>query len=200
MYSCNITAKELIEQVKSEADISLSITDESWTRWINVVEQTVYTELLREYESWQGDYESDTFSLNKIIPPSGCAVPEYDDVVRVFCDKYELERSGLNSTTVFYDKNLYSTDYAGNIILNCNFTPNVIKIVYKIRPVLKAVNSTDLIRLPVEWIDMMAAKMRGEAYKIANEDGLAGKWLADYNTQLESFKIWAAERNKRFGG
>jgi hypothetical protein len=47
---------------------------------------------------------------------------------------------------------------------------------------------------------MVAAKMRGEAYKIANEDGLAAKWLADYNAQLESFKVWAADRNHRYGG
>ena len=53
--------------------------------------------------------------------------------------------------------------------------------------------------LPVEYLDMAGAKIRGEAYKIANEDGLAAKWLADYNQQMENFKIWAASRNERFG-
>jgi hypothetical protein len=51
----------------------------------------------------------------------------------------------------------------------------------------------------VEWLDLLAARMRGEAYKVANEDGLAGKWMNDYNMQLESFKIWAAKRNERYG-
>ena len=53
--------------------------------------------------------------------------------------------------------------------------------------------------VPMEWLDLVGAKMRGEAYKIANEDGLSAKWLNDYNTQLEYLKIWAAKRNERYG-
>jgi hypothetical protein len=46
---------------------------------------------------------------------------------------------------------------------------------------------------------MLAARLRAEAYKIANEDGQAGKWMQDYNAQLETFGVWAARRNERYG-
>jgi hypothetical protein len=56
------------------------------------------------------------------------------------------------------------------------------------------------IALPPEFIDLISSRVRGEIYKIVNEDGLSAKWLSDYNSQLENFKIWAMSRNLRFGG
>jgi hypothetical protein len=46
---------------------------------------------------------------------------------------------------------------------------------------------------------MVLARIRGEVYKLAGDDDNAAKWLNDYNTQLESFKLWASERQKWFG-
>ena len=53
--------------------------------------------------------------------------------------------------------------------------------------------------LPVEFIDLVKAKLRGEAYKLANEDNHAAKWLNDYNTLLETFKAWIADKSANFG-
>ena len=53
--------------------------------------------------------------------------------------------------------------------------------------------------LPPELIDLAKAKLRGEAYKLANEDGLAAKWLNDYNVLLETFKVWIQSKAPAFG-
>ena len=112
----------------------------------------------------------------------------------------QVEKSGIKGVMNFSDKNLYYTDYNGNLVLSLTEVPNKITVIYRLRPILKTEASNYNVAVPAEFLDMVSARLRGEAYKIANEDGLAGKWLADYNTQLESFKVWAEKRNKRYGG
>ena len=58
---------------------------------------------------------------------------------------------------------------------------------------------TDNVMVPLEFIDLVKAKLRGEAYKLANEDVLSAKWLNDYNILLENFKMWISEKNSNFG-
>ena len=204
MYNSGTTAAELIAAVKNEADISMTIPDSVWIRAINTVEQLLYTEFLQEYASCKlpyADILEDIIPLSGILPiQRGADIPNYDDIVKVFADDLEIERSGVIGATEFPEKDLYYTDYNGNLVLNLADYADEITIVFRIRPKLKAVGSVDIVAVPPEFLDLVAAKMRGEAYKIANEDGLAAKWLADYNAQLESFKVWAAARNQRYGG
>jgi hypothetical protein len=84
------------------------------------------------------------------------------------------------------------------VVLNTPDKPATVSFVYILRPAIK-VTGEETIALPVEWLDMLAARLRAEAYKICNTDEQAGKWMQDYNTQLESFKVWAMKRNERYG-
>lgn len=203
MYNSGITAANLISDVKNEADISVGILDSVWIRAINTVEQFLYTEILREYAS--AAISADKITDEKIVLSelpviSGASGVNFDDIIKVFADDIELERSGVIGFVEFPEKDLYYTDYEGDLMLNLADYADNITVVYRLRPKLKEKGSSDIVAVPPEFVDMVAAKMRGEAYKIANEDGLAAKWLADYNAQLESFKVWAASRNQRYGG
>lgn len=203
MYDSGITARALISNVSSEADITIPIDSESWYRWINAVEQFVYTEILNEYTSVTLNYAeltNDTINLNNdITTANGCAAPNFDDIIKIYADETELDRTSVISGLIFVDKPLYYTDYSGNIKMNLTGYPENIVIVYRLRPELKSSLTDRNINIPIEFIDMLAARMRGEAYKIANEDNLSAKWLSDYNIQLESFKLWATRRNERYG-
>lgn len=203
MYDSGITARSLISNVSSEADITIPIDSDSWYRWINAVEQFIYTEILNEYTSVTLNYAeltNDTINLNNdITTANGCAAPNFDDIIKVYADETELDRTSVISGLIFVDKPLYYPDYVGNIKMNLTGCPEIIIVVYRLRPELKSSLSDGNINIPVEFIDMLAARMRGEAYKIANEDNLSAKWLSDYNIQLESFKLWASRRNERYG-
>lgn len=191
MYDCGITAKAFIETVQGEADISAVIPEASWLRWINTVEQFLYAEILAEYVRVEIQY------AEKIPLASIGEGVTYDDIVSVYGDDVELDRAGVIAGTAV-ERPMYWTDYEGNVILRPVDVPSQVFVVYRLRPTIKKTGA-ETIRIPVEWLDLLAARMRGEAYKVANEDGLAGKWMNDYNMQLESFKIWAAKRNERYG-
>ena len=200
MYDSGVKCSDFINSIIGEADISIEIQSDSWYRWLNTVEQFIYTEILDEYASAEIDYASDSVALSTLTVPSGCASVTYDDVISVYADGVQVEKSGIKGVMNFSDKNLYYTDYNGNLILSLTEVPNKITVIYRLRPILKTETGNNNVAVPAEFLDMVSARLRGEAYKIANEDGLAGKWLADYNTQLESFKVWAEKRNKRYGG
>ena len=200
MYDSGVKCSDFINSIIGEADISIEIQSDSWYRWLNTVEQFIYTEILDEYASAEIEYASDSVTLSTLTVPAGCASVTYDDVIAVYADGVQVEKSGIKGVMNFSDKNLYYTDYNGNLVLSLTEVPNKITVIYRLRPILKTEAGNNNVAVPAEFLDMVSARLRGEAYKIANEDGLAGKWLADYNTQLESFKVWAEKRNKRYGG
>lgn len=205
MYDSGITVKDFLDGLDNEADIAIEIPRSAPLRWLSAVEQFVYTEILKEYVRVTVDMTAnpdDLIDLTQLPVPEGAAVPVYDDVIRVYGeDGTELRKSGAVAGYEFPDFDFFYTDYNGHMIVHTRIEQSNVTIIYRIRPVIKTSdNQTALtVALPVEYLDMAGAKIRGEAYKIANEDGLAGKWLADFNQQVENFKIWAASRNERYG-
>lgn len=203
MYDCGIKASELIKSVRDEADVSLGIPDETFLRSINTVEQFLYSEILKEYISVQIDYADiadDVVSLGDIAMPDGCDCAVFDDIIKVFADEWELERSGVIGVIQFPEKMMYYSDFDDNVRLSVTEYPEKITFVVRLRPALKSKVNDSNVNVPAEFVELICARMRGDAYKIVNEDGIAAKWLNDYNNQLETFKIWAMERSARFGG
>lgn len=206
MYDSGISAKDFIDSLIEEADVSIEIPRASWLRWLNAVEQFAYSEILREYVAVKLDltsYPSDTIPLSMIAVPVGCDTVIGDDIVRVYGeDGREMRECGVISSLEFPDKDTFFVDYKGNIVISAPIEHEYFTIVHRLRPIPKTSSNEAVMHVafPAEYLDLAAAKMRGEAYKLANEDGIAAKWLNDYNAQLENFKVWAAERNERYGG
>lgn len=205
MYNSGVKVKDFLDAVEQEADISIEIPYASRLRWLTAVEQFAYTEVLKEYVRSTMDLTSvptDVIRLDALPVPDGADIPAYDDIVRVYGeDGHEIRKAGSVAGYEFPDYDLFYTDYRGNLILSTRIEQSEVTVIYRIRPAIKTTDNYNTLNvaLPVEYLDMAGAKVRGEAYKIANEDGLAAKWLADYNTQIENFKVWAASRNERYG-
>lgn len=204
MYDSGISAADLIRDVSEEADIAIPVSSDSWYRWINAAEQFIYTEIFKLYTSqgiWWNDLDDgETISLkDRIAVPEGVAIPGFDDIIKVYADDTELVRAGVISSVVFRDKPLYYTDYAGNLKLSLPFEPQKITVIYRIKPVLKSADTAYNINLPPEFVDLVASRLRGEAYMLANDDTQGAKWLMDYNTRLETLSAWATMRSIRYG-
>ena len=133
------------------------------------------------------------------LPTAEGGLPiRFEDIYAVYADKTQLIKSTLASGSIFNDT-YYKDD--GRLGLNLSKLPETLNIVYIVRPVLKTESniSSERVKVPVEFIDLVKAKLRGEAYKLANEDSLAAKWLNDYNVLLETFKEWHASKSPSFG-
>jgi hypothetical protein len=204
MYSAGITAKALIEDIEKEADIAISVPTTSYIRWLNALEQLLYSEFIKEQRVASLDV------IDGIVDLSDIETSEYEDSVKA--DDVISVLSGINEfikcTPMAFE--LFNGDVDGyytvidgdKIKVYDPSDSGEVKIVYKARPAPKTAENyaAAMVALPIEFIELVAAKLRGEAYKLANEDELSAKWLNDYNVQLENFKVWIAERTKAYGG
>jgi len=196
MYDSGKTIASLIAEINSEADIAIDMPDTTYLRIINAFQQLIYSEFIEDYRS-ATITSSGNIALSGITVGTGEAAVKYDDIIKVYAGDNELTKSGVITSISIPDKDIYYGSGTSVIIVSMSAYETV-KVVYRARPAISAA-VTDNVYVPYEWLELLAAKVRGEIYKIANEDNLAAKWLADYNTQLESFKAWAAKKNIRYG-
>ena len=206
LYDSAVTTADFILGLRDELDIASIIPDSAFIRWLNTVEQTVYTELIREMRSVHltvGYVDGDTpsFSLSDIVPSVGEDPVIFDDILKVYVDGIELDRVSLISGTTFDNLGMYYVD-GGRVMVKTLVPSSEVTVIHVVRPAKKAVENGELpretVKLPAEWLEIAASRLRGEAYKLANDDNLAAKWLNDYNLYLEQFKVWLT-KNKVYG-
>lgn len=145
-------------------------------------------------------------ALSEEMPHLVCGFPKYDDeadmrfedIHAVYVDGRQLIRTTLTSGAVFPDAYYKELDGMG---VSLPSAPDEVTVMYCVRPALKKKDLTgdETVKVPAEFIDLVTAKLRGEAYKLSNEDALAAKWLNDYNILLETFKAWVAGKQSSFG-
>ncbi len=199
MFDSGICAYDLIQQLRDEVDIALPISDENYIMWLSTLEQLLYTELIGE----QGkivleNITGNIVDIGDLSVPSGENAVRFEDIYAVFAGKKQLIKSTLTSGGIFRDTYYKS---ANNIGLSLREKPDELTVIYIVRPALKTKSNYKKLNvmLPLEFIDLAKAKLRGEAYKLANEDNLSAKWLNDYNVLLETFKAWLSGKAASFG-
>lgn len=203
MFDSGIKASDLIDEVKNEADIALPIPDKSYITILNTLEQLLYTEVIKEQgeiklEGINGNIIGiDELNTPKVLPSDENTV-RFEDIYAVYADSIQLIESTVASGVLF-PNTYYKT--GNNIGINLNKEPDTVKIIYLVKPKLKTPDNytASNVMLPIEFIELAKAKLRGEAYKLVNEGELAAVWLNDYNVLLETFKAWVAEKQSAFG-
>lgn len=202
MFDSGITASTLISDLKNEIDVALDIPDMQYVEWLNSTEQLLYTEIIKEQKA--KELTPDTacvIDLADIEVDSSEEKIRYEDIYAVFADTTQLKKTTLTSGHIFPDTWFKTENKLGYSIAK---NADTIKIIYFVKPKLKSVDDTDGItggnvKIPIEFIDLIKAKLRGEAYKLANETASAAIWLNDYNSALENFKAWVSAKSPDFG-
>lgn len=203
MFDSGISVKNLIEELKNtEVDIALDIPNATYVSWLNSLQQLLYTEVIKEQKKTVlKPTLASPIRILSISTENDENRPYFEDIHAIYADNVQLIKSTLTSGVIF--PNTFYKDN-NNIGYNTDFTPTELTIVYIVKPALVTVTENDEINdanvmIPMEFIDLVKAKLRGEAYKLANEDSIAAKWLNDYNILLETFKAWITEKSSDFG-
>ena len=199
MFDSGITVEKLIDGLKSEVDIALEIPDQTYIDWLNSLQQLLYTEIIKEQKktTLHGAILN-PISLSLIMTESNENTPRFEDIHAIYADNTQLKKSTLTSGIIF--KNTFYKDHNG-IGYCTEEIPRRVKIIHIVKPALVTTEnySNMNVMIPIEFIDLAKSKLRGEAYKLANEDAIAAKWLNDYNILLETFRAWITEKASNFG-
>ena len=198
MFDSGIKVSDLIDQINLETDIALDIPNESYVLWLNSLQQLLYTEIVKEQKKIDAKefFEDGRVDLSK-LSETGENEPRFEDIHAVYADDTQLIKSTVASGVIFPNTYYKIEDKLGiNATVNRELT-----VVYFVKPAM--INPKDIgdskVMVPIEFIDLVKAKLRGEAYKLANEGELSAMWLNDYNILLETFKAWIAEKSPNFG-
>lgn len=215
MFDSGISVKDLVKELKeTEVDIALDIPNKTYVEWLNSLQQLLYTEVIKEQKEYAYYAQNsevvpppmgvgrivNTFDLSTIPIGENESQPSFEDIHAFYSGGVQFIKSTVASGYIFpntYFKYNNQLGYEGNLL-------GMTRIIYFVKPALITVDVDDnidgsYVMLPVEFIDIAKAKLRGEAYKLVNEDAIAGKWLNDYNILLETFKAWIAEKKSTFG-
>lgn len=188
MFNSGVKTSELISGLKEEVDIAIPIDDSLYISWLNSLERLLYREVIKEQKLGNGK------DLQAFKAEDEDEVT-FEDIHAVYVGNTQLIKSTAASGVIFPDT-YYKED--NNLVINTEKDGDI-KIVYFVKPKLKSKGDDSYVNMPIEFIDLVKAKLRGEAYKLANEDILAAKWLNDYNILLENFKVWISEKASNFG-
>lgn len=200
MYHSGVTVGELIVEMQEEVDIAGVVPASAYYRWISSLEALLYSDVLL-FDRQASLAAVDGFlDLSLLTVGEGERTVLFDDVRKVYLDGEELTRSGRVGAYQFdEEKSIYYPDENGiRVSVYGEGGDETYDVIWRVIPAPKT-GDGDEVMLPMEWLDMVMARLRGEAYKVANDDEQAAKWLGDYNTQLTSFREWAAVRGQRYG-
>lgn len=183
IYDSKTTAKAVIDDVINEADIALEIPAATYLRWLNELEQNIYGGIIK------GTRKEETTGADGKITIGGAV----EDITAIYAGTDALAKVSAELLPIVGNSNFYAISN-GEVLTNygdAEFT-----VYYTERPPLKTESNynTETVKLPAEFLELAYCKLRGEAYKLANEDGLAAKWLADYNAQIADFAVWHEQR------
>lgn len=195
MFDSGKSVNELITELKDEVDIALEIPDTTYIGWLNRLEQFCYSEIIKEQREITVSNPTTPVLLSDLTVSEAESPIRFEDIYAVYADGVQLMKTTLASGQIFPDTFYKHNDKLG---FNSPYMTRELKIIYFARPKIKA-SKTGNVMFPVEFMDLVKAKMRGEAYKLANEDEQAGKWLNDYNVELENLKVWCNNRASQFG-
>jgi hypothetical protein len=198
IYASSYTGASLVEAVKTELEVIPLPGDGAFTRWLSSLEQLAWSEVIRMKRVAHVILEGGSINLDGIAVPSDEDAVCAADVCAVYADGAQAMHGTAEESFLFSpETSVWHREGEKKIAISGVREGAEAVVVYFVRPQRRASLSA-AIALPDEFIELAASRLKGEAYRAANEGVLAAKWLSDYNQRLEAFQNWCDRR--RTGG
>lgn len=210
MFDGGISAKELVNQLQQETDVAVPIPNSTFYEWLNEIHFLLYTELIREIhclvctELAEGEIDIEHITISNESPV------RVEDIYAIYADLSENAKikpvqltrmTSLNGSIFPYSYFKIGSKLKVHIPLQTGQTVHQIRVAYYAKPVIITVDNAESVKVavPREFISLVKAKLRGEAYKLVNEGNIAANWLSDYNVLLDTFQKWVDSRRETIG-
>lgn len=197
MYKSGMTAQKLFEILRGDVDISIAIDDNLLLLWLNALQQMLYSEIVREQRVSSIFGEGDAVPYSQLARAEDESMPEARDIIGVFADNVEAQRVSGGIGRILHGERPAWYDGGSAICMMLPVPAREVQVAHVVRPATATI--TDEVCVPPEFLPMVLSRLRGEVYRVSNEDGLASKWLADFNVELETFKVWCASHREKYG-
>lgn len=190
MFDSGMTVKDLFGQISSEADIAPDIKDEALVNLYNGLIVGLYRDIVRNEVYEEFDLSENTVNLGF---SSG-------DIYRVF-DSTSFEAEKVNPVYALTTNRVCWFASGKEQIVVRNFPDDkCIVFHYEMPDTADTVEDEMNVPVPIDFIDMVKAKIRGDMYNLSNDDDLAAKWYGVYNARLEDFKMFVANIKEEVHG
>ncbi|MBQ8002415.1 MAG: hypothetical protein IJ297_03120 [Clostridia bacterium] len=195
--SKTFTYEKIFKMIRTEVESYKSVSDDILLLACNVELRQLYSQVIKKQVMTTG-YISDAEAGKAKAITLETDIP-FEDVVLVRCNGETFMHTSPKDAGAYNNTYHEGEDGTINVVMNKDFAGNV-EIYYNYRPAeVDGVTSKVNVELPTEYIPMLMAAIRTEAYKQVNEDALSAKWANDYNTYRESFDAWVESTRPQFG-
>lgn len=203
MYDSEITAEEFAASISDSVNVGCAIPPEFYLDELSRLEQLLYSEQIREERLLYTVATDGEIDLGEAIVPDRERTPCVDDVFAVCVGSRPLRRRRLSEAYMLDPDEGEECYYASDrdklsLCLSDGDEGAEVAVFYRAAPRLKRGDgAADTVALPFEFLPLAEAKLRGEAYKRAEDDVAAARWLSEYNALLAAFSDWLARSGDR---
>lgn len=204
MYHSGFFASDIIDSVRSETNDSFPVSLSSYVNWINMVEQLLYSDIVKEQRCAEMPFKK-VISFGELPLDEACEdIPRFADIIHIYGitadgSSVELEfASAENVLRGVQADNAYYFDGHGINICADGYARLI--VMWIARPAPKRVIGETVIgsiMLPPEFIELLICKLRAEKYRLTNDDALCAKWADEYNYHLLNFKNFVDARRPK---
>lgn len=197
LFNSGVSAAKFIDQMKGEIESYGEMENWRYIEWINILEQLIYSEIVCYESSCELSPAENDINYCDLRPPEGVAPPRFSDIFAVRADDLMLSHGRDVDSDMVYGTYF---DRGGRLAVNVKGVPKKVRVYFRARPRPLTGNMPEKreIHVPLEFIDLFRSRIRGEYYKLVNEDALCAKWISEYNTILENFKEWCKRREELY--
>ena len=204
MFDSGYSAEKIICEIESETNIAFPVDRTNYVTWINAFEQPLYSDIICEQRTSELPFKTSFFAAELDFCAYDEDVPRAGDIKTIFCvDKdgriRECERVSMGAVSAGICSKYAYVGTGERFLLHVPDaeSEDKIRVIRHARPVPKQLIGESVagnIALPADHLEMLRCKLRGEKYRLLNEDTLCAKWIDEYNARLEDFKTFIALR------
>ena len=190
IYESDVTASRLITSVSDDIKVFPAISMSNYIGWYNDVVQSIYKSIIKPCTLI-------TVAAAKETELSGIDIPDnsvFPEGAQMYLTKNGIRRKLLrvdNERDLVFRDSVYIGDEEIKISSDDITDAKLIIEVLTPPPIITEDNASGaMVPFPIEYHDMIKARLKGEAFKLCNQDSTAAKWLNDFNAALEDFKAF----------